>query len=77
MWSKQSADQGCWWRDELMNGVKVRRSYLYVPTSPSALKRMAHELSFVISASLNYLTGPRAACTIIVSPRFFSEFPSP
>src|SRR5262249_39493848 len=34
-----------------------------------------HELSFVASVSLGYLCGPRADCTIVVSPPLFLGIP--
>jgi colanic acid biosynthesis glycosyl transferase WcaI len=36
---------------------------------------MAHEMSFVISVTLGYLFGPRADCTIVVSPPLFLGIP--
>src|SRR5262249_20197524 len=66
-WKKADADRRLY-RRERHGGVAVRRHYLYVPAKPSALRRMLHELSFVASVSLGYLLGPRADCTMIVSP---------
>jgi colanic acid biosynthesis glycosyl transferase WcaI len=67
-WRKRAEDQGRWYRRETIAGVALRRNYLYVPSRPTALLRMLHELSFVLSASLSYLFSPRADCTVIVSP---------
>ncbi|MEK6749682.1 MAG: WcaI family glycosyltransferase [Pseudomonadota bacterium] len=67
-WKKQRPDQGVWYRREQRNGVDLRRSYIYVPSRPSAWKRMLHELSFVFSVSIAYLCGPRADCTVVVGP---------
>ena len=66
-WKKAAADRRLY-RSERLGGVAVRRHYLYVPARLSALRRMLHELSFVASVSLGYLLGPRADCTMIVSP---------
>lgn len=74
-WSKSVKDRGCLFRKETVGAITIRRSYLYVPSRPSAVKRMFHELSFVASATLNYLFGPRADCTIIVSPPLFLGIP--
>lgn len=71
MWSKWPNDRNRWYQQDCINTVAVRRSYLYVPASPTAVRRIFHELSFVISASINYLLGPKADCTIIVSPPLF------
>jgi colanic acid biosynthesis glycosyl transferase WcaI len=74
-WRKQPGDEWSWHRDEVIDGVTVRRKYLYVPSRPSAVKRMLHELSFVFSATLGYLLGPRADVTVIVSPSLFLGIP--
>lgn len=74
-WSKRPEDKGRLFRREILNGVDVRRHYVYVPARPSALKRMIHELSFVASVTLGYLFGPRAHLTIIVSPPLFIGIP--
>lgn len=74
-WRKQPGDEWSWHRDEVIDGVTVRRKYLYVPSRPSAIKRMLHELSFVFSATLGYLLGPRADVTVIVSPSLFLGIP--
>ncbi|HJY78361.1 MAG TPA: WcaI family glycosyltransferase [Burkholderiales bacterium] len=67
-WRKAPEDEGRLYRFERRNGVNVRRHFVYVPAKPRALTRMLHELSFVFSASLGYLFGPRAAVTFVVSP---------
>lgn len=74
-WAKRESDRGRLYRRDTINSVTVRRSYVYVPSRPTAMKRIIHELSFVISASLNYLLGPRADCTIIVSPPLLLGIP--
>lgn len=74
-WAKALADHRVWSRREQVDGVNLRRSYLYVPKRPSAIKRMAHELSFVLSATIGYLFGPRADCTIVVMPPLFLGVP--
>jgi colanic acid biosynthesis glycosyl transferase WcaI len=74
-WTKSADDEGRLFRRETLNGVTIRRHYIYVPARPSALKRMAHELSFVLSVTLGYLFGPRAQLTIIVSPPLFIGIP--
>src|SRR5262249_13886403 len=67
-WRKAPRDDARLYRFERRNGVNVRRHYVYVPARPRALTRMLHELSFVVSASLGYLFGPRAAVPLLVSP---------
>ena len=74
-WSKSEKDRRKWYRREYISSVTVRRNYLYVPRRPTAAARILHELSFVICTSINYLFGPRAECTVIVSPPLFLAFP--
>ncbi|MFN0040738.1 MAG: WcaI family glycosyltransferase [Burkholderiales bacterium] len=74
-WAKGPQDRGRLYREEQLNGVKIRRHYVYVPVRPSAARRMIHELSFVVSSMLGYLFGPRADLTIIVSPPLFIGMP--
>ncbi len=74
-WAKDAKDVGVLYRRERRAGVDLRRSYVYVPKHPSVLRRIAHELSFVASACLNYLMGPKAALTIIVAPPLFLGVP--
>lgn len=74
-WRKSPAHHWLWYWAEDINGVRVRRHYLYVPGRPSAIRRMIHELSFVFSATLGYLFGPKADVTVIVSPSLFLGIP--
>jgi colanic acid biosynthesis glycosyl transferase WcaI len=74
-WRKSPAHHWLWYWAEDIKGVRVRRHYLYVPGRPSAVRRMIHELSFVFSATLGYLFGPKADVTVIVSPSLFLGIP--
>lgn len=74
-WAKASPHHWKWIGEETSNRVRVIRHYLYCPRKPSAIWRMFHELSFVVAATLGYLFGPRADCTIIVSPPLFLGIP--
>ena len=67
-WSKLTSDKGCVYRRELLSGVDVRRTFLYVPRQPNALMRILHELSFVCSAGVSYVLTRRKDLTIIVLP---------
>lgn len=75
LWSKFEKDRRKWYRCVRIGSVTVRRNYLYVPRQPTAASRILHELSFVICASINYLFGPRAEYTVIVSPPLFLALP--
>lgn len=74
-WKKREGDRGVWYRRETVNGVTLHRHYQYVPSRPTAAKRMLHELSFVVSATIGYLLLPKADCTVIVSPPLFVGIP--
>ena len=74
-WAKAPGDQRALFRCEELAGVSVRRHYIFVPSRLSTLKRMLFELSFIASVSLGYLLGPRADCTVIVSPPLFLGLP--
>lgn len=67
-WQKQPEDQGRLFQRLTLEGVRVRRCYLYVPRRPSALRRILHEFTFTISASCSYLLARRSDVTIIVAP---------
>jgi colanic acid biosynthesis glycosyl transferase WcaI len=48
------------WRKSVENGVEVLRCPLYVPASPSGLKRILHHMSFAVSALVPTLRRARA-----------------
>lgn len=74
-WSKQQSDRRRLRRNEVTNGVSIRRSYVWVPRKPTALRRILHEASFVLSSFFNYLSGSRADITIILSPPLLLGLP--
>lgn len=74
-WLKHEGNRGKYFKKEVINNVKLRRSYVYVPNPVTTLKRIIHELSFVLSSAVNYLMGPRADLTIVVSPPLFIGLP--
>jgi colanic acid biosynthesis glycosyl transferase WcaI len=61
--------QNRWFMREVVNGVKVIRTYLYVPARPErVLNRIAFDISFAASALLAGLAAGRADVIIAVSP---------
>ncbi len=74
-WLKHEGNRGKYFKKEVINNVKLRRSYVYIPNPVTTLKRIIHELSFVLSSAVNYLMGPRADLTIVVSPPLFIGLP--
>lgn len=67
-WKKQERDRGRLFGSADYEGVRLLRGYLYVPQEVTTLKRMLHELSFTVFASLNFLRAGRHDCTVILSP---------
>ena len=67
-WKKRAGDVNSCFRSENANGVTVHRCWLYVPRKLSALRRIAHEGSFVITSLFRILTLERPDLYIIVSP---------
>jgi colanic acid biosynthesis glycosyl transferase WcaI len=49
LWEVQKQYKGKLWFTETINGVKVHRCPLYVPTKVNAKRRMLHDYSFVLS----------------------------
>jgi colanic acid biosynthesis glycosyl transferase WcaI len=50
------------------NGVRIVRSYLYVPNPVTSLKRILHESSFIVSSALRALARRRPDVLLVVSP---------
>jgi colanic acid biosynthesis glycosyl transferase WcaI len=67
-WTKQPEDQGRLYRTDLIKGVKVHRCWHYVPRKATALKRIFHEGSFVLTSFLRALVVPRPDVMLVVSP---------
>jgi len=55
-------------RVEERNGVTIVRGYAYIPHRVTALKRVVHEASFVISATIRALGRRRPDILLVVSP---------
>ncbi len=53
---------------EKHNGVKIFRSYSYIPNPVTPLKRIFHEGSFVITATMRALARKRPDVLLVVSP---------
>jgi colanic acid biosynthesis glycosyl transferase WcaI len=68
MWRKREEDRGRWFRTEVLNGVVVRRCWLYVPAVVGPLRRMIHEASFVVVSLLRVLWLPKPDLFVVISP---------
>lgn len=73
-WRKSPQDSRRLFGTDEYENVKVLRGYLYVPEEVSTLKRILHELSFVVFAILNFLRAGRHDCIVIFSPRCCSAW---
>src|ERR1051325_1807386 len=67
-WEKLLGDRGQLYRSENINGVSVHRCWQFVPKRVSALNRILHEASFVITSTLRVFFLPRADVYIVISP---------
>jgi colanic acid biosynthesis glycosyl transferase WcaI len=53
---------------EKRNGVRIVRSYIYVPNPVTAVKRVVHEASFIASSTFRALARRRPDVLLVVSP---------
>lgn len=70
-WKKHQKDEKRYFQREIFKKVNVFRGYLYVPTQVTTLKRLWHELSFCLFASLNFLRVGRPDIIVLFTPPFF------
>ncbi len=73
-WRKRKEDCGKWFGNELSNGVRICRCWHYVPRKPSTLRRILHELSFVVTSLLTVLTLPKPDAYVVISPPLLLGF---
>lgn len=69
-WKKRTEDAGRMFARETYRGVRVWRGYLYVPAKVSAVRRMWHELSFCLVATLNFVRAGRPDAIVVFTPPF-------
>jgi colanic acid biosynthesis glycosyl transferase WcaI len=67
-WQKLPKDHRKLFAHETYESVRVLRGYLYVPTKVSTIRRIVHELSFVLFATFNFIRAGRHDCIIVISP---------
>ncbi len=67
-WRKRTQDRGRLFRTERAGGVTVRRCWHFVPARVTALRRILHEASFLLTSGLRVLTLRRADVVVAVSP---------
>jgi colanic acid biosynthesis glycosyl transferase WcaI len=67
-WKKRPEDRGRLYRTDVINDVPVHRCWHFVPQRVSALKRILHEGTFVLTSTLRALSLSRADVYVMVSP---------
>jgi colanic acid biosynthesis glycosyl transferase WcaI len=68
-WRIWDGYRGAWWRREVINGVQVRRTYVYVPKDPrNALRRVLYDMSFSLSAFWGAVFGGPCDVVLAISP---------
>ncbi len=67
-WRKLPEDRGQLYRTDVINDVPVHRCWHFVPFRVSALKRILHEATFILTSTLRVLSLGRADVYVIVSP---------
>lgn len=53
---------------EILNGVKVKRGFVFVPGKPNPRQRIMYDTSIALSAGINLIGIPRPNVIIVISP---------
>lgn len=67
-WQKSAEDRGRLYRTDVVNRIAVHRCWHFVPGRVSALKRILHEGSFVLTSTLRALFLSAPDVFVVVSP---------
>jgi colanic acid biosynthesis glycosyl transferase WcaI len=67
-WKVPPSYSGKLFASEIRNGVRIRRSYAYIPSHASSVKRIVHEASFITSAMMRAAFCKRPDVLLVVSP---------
>jgi colanic acid biosynthesis glycosyl transferase WcaI len=67
-WQKSAEDRGRFYRTDSVNRILVHRCWHFVPARVSALKRILHEGSFVLTSALRALFLSAPDVYVVVSP---------
>ncbi|HEX8546122.1 MAG TPA: WcaI family glycosyltransferase [Cytophagaceae bacterium] len=73
-WKVNSKYRGKWWFTEMIDKVKVHRCPLYVPAKVSGSTRIVHEISFMVSSTLFWMSNffKKYDCVIAICPPLLS-----
>ena len=61
-WKVPPTYSGRLFASETRNGVRIRRSYAYIPSPATSLKRIVHEASFIASVMASRRVLPAPGC---------------
>ena len=67
-WKKRAEDQGRVSATDSWKGIRILRSYVYVPRVVSTLSRIVHELSFALFAIIGFVRAGRHDAIVVLSP---------
>jgi colanic acid biosynthesis glycosyl transferase WcaI len=67
-WKVPAPYAGKFVQSEERNGVRIVRSYAYIPNPVTAAKRVLHEASFIASVTIRALARKRPDVVLVVSP---------
>lgn len=67
-WTKRPEDRATVYRTNTVDGVRVHRCWHFVPPRVSALKRIVHEATFILTSTMRTLALRRADVYVAVSP---------
>src|ERR1035438_1506711 len=67
-WKVATKYRGRLFADEERNGVRIHRSYSWVPNPVTPLKRVLHEASFIVSSLMRMAALKRPNLILVVSP---------
>jgi colanic acid biosynthesis glycosyl transferase WcaI len=67
-WKKRAEDRGRLMATDWWKGIRILRSYVYVPPVVNTVTRVLHELSFALSVFFGLLRAGRQDAIIVLSP---------
>lgn len=70
-WKKPAESQGKLHQCIVLKGVTVHRCWHWVPSKPSTLKRLIHEMSFLVTSTFAALCLRKPDVFIVISPPLF------
>jgi colanic acid biosynthesis glycosyl transferase WcaI len=68
-WKKSKEDRRVLFRKDKQGDVTIYRGYLYVPQNPTGFRRILQEITFIISATINFFrAGKSDAIVVFTTP---------